>query len=793
MTSTPQESQSSQSYLFDRNQRPLQSRQRSQPRWRFRFLGFRVFFPVIGSALLGIAGIAFLCGEVVKYQAEEEIQTILSSKVHLLDSTLMQADTLATAFRSSLLTLHSQNAKNSDTYQKLTLELFKSRPKAVAGLGFGQSQNGLLPEQRWLFSYFFLNSNDPNAAGQPLPAPNESIRYVDGTQPGNFYPDSDRYRDFFLPQIDLWTLPYHSANGLQTSYYSPIFNDRGKWLGTVFVDVDGAFLQEALAGSALNDRGYFALLTPEGQVVSAPETPVGHGEDYRSIAGLDAVWLQMAEGQSGLIEGEKGYWAYARPQNQWLMVAFVPYEAVFNQLAWIGIGGMATVTGLLLLILVLALQSFKRRLRPLLDECDRLKLEQESVVAAQDEIAQISETFFQLLERVKANETQLQQDATQIQRLEAQLKQVAIVELEQKTLEAEVEHLFNVVDSVEQGDLLVAAQVRSQKMGLVADTLNRLIRRLGQTMSYILNVTNDVTQAIQPIKQHLALVTDSTRVQQQETDRIQTAIDQIRSTAQETTLEVMAATETIETTRAAIRAGQPAIEAMMQSIDLLQQGTSQLIKRSQTLSNYVELTTQFAKEQKRIAAMTRVLAANASMLASRAAGQQDPEQFAVITREFETIATQINQLASQTNQSLGTLKQRTEQIQTVVSGLDYDIQAMSQQIDQFDTGVERSQQLLDHAELISDCMAHMKQQCLQSHQAISAAAETTIASIQQMIAIADETLHHTDLSQAQTQQIEQQMHALQHQVKFFQLQPVQRQAHQLQLVEAAASSKPSDR
>lgn len=771
MTAMPQDSQSPRSQPAHKRQRLLQRALRRVP--RLRFFGSRVLIPALGSALLGIAGTTFLLSEIVKYQAEEEIQYRLDSKVSSIDSTLAQAAILAKTFRTSVLTLHSQAAKTPETYRKLTLELFKARPAAVTGLGFGQSQNGLLPEQQWLFSYFLLNSNDPNAIGQPLPAPDDKIRYVDGTQPGNFYPESDRYRSFFLPQTDLWTLPYQSGNGLQTSYYSPILDDRGKWLGTVFVDVDSKLLQESLAGSVLKQDGFFALITSEGQLVSSPTMPANA---KGSIAELDAVRQEMIQSQSrsGLIEAEKGYWAYARvPQNRWLVVAFVPYETVFSQLAWIGMGGTALIAGLLLLVLVLTTRSLNRRLRPVLDECQRL--DSSDSMPVNDEIAQISASFFRLLEQVKTSEAQLQRNADQIRELEAQIKQGAIVELEQKTLQAEVEHLFRVVDSAEKGDLLVAAQVGSQKTSTVADALNRLIRRLGAIMGGVVSHLDAVTQDTQQVKQLAASVNASAQQQIQEADRVQALINEVNTIAQNTVLNAIATTETVEKTRYAIQQGEPDISGMAQKINALRQGTDQLVKRTQTLTSYVQLTTQFAKDQKRIAAMTRVLAANASMLANRASGQQDPEQFAVITREFETIATQVNQLASQTNQSLVVLQQRTDQIQTVVSGIDYDIEAMSQQLNQFDAGVDRSQQLFEQVQLISDGVAQLGQQFTESQHAIAAATQTTLLSIHEISTIASTTIDRAGLTQAQAQEIEQQVQTLLHQVEFFKLEPVQRQ------------------
>jgi methyl-accepting chemotaxis protein len=335
----------------------------------------------------------------------------------------------------------------------------------------------------------------------------------------------------------------------------------------------------------------------------------------------------------------------------------------------------------------------------------------------------------------------------------------------------EVEHLLDVVAAIEHGDLTVEAQVSPRVTGLVADTLNRLIERLGAVMTIVLTAAQRVSQGSKDLEQLAVAVTGNVQQQTQSVVRVQSLMENVNQLSQNTVQQAIATREAVEATEATIAQGQQEAKAMTKGITELQQETKQIVKRTQTLTNYVELAAQFAKDQKRIAAMTRILAVNASMLASRASAQQDPEQLAVITREFETIAAQVNQLATQTNQSLVLQQQRTDQIQTVVSGLDHDVQAINQQVNRLTSSVNQSYKAFDTVAEVSQQVTQLGEAMSQSSQAIADAAQTTLQSIQTISTIAAETSNQADMTQEQAKQMEQLARTLLRNIEFFRLQP----------------------
>ena len=387
------------------------------------------------------------------------------------------------------------------------------------------------------------------------------------------------------------------------------------------------------------------------------------------------------------------------------------------------------------------------------------------------ELGVLEQSFNQMAQQLRESFAAVEEIRKDLE--ERVAERTAALQEESLALQQEVEHLLDVISAVEGGDLRVEAEVSPRVTGLVGDTLNRLVERLGQVMAIVLRAACRVTQGTEDLEQLAVAVAQSVKEQIQSVAQVQTVMEKVNNQAQDAASLAVATDEAVQLTQAAIDQGQQEITAMTQGIQGLQRDNEQIVKRTQTLTNYDELATQFVKDQKRIAAMSQVLAVNASMLANRAKAQQDPEQMAVITHEFETIAGQVNQLATQTNQSLIVLQQRTDQIQTVVSGLSHDVQEISQQVETFTLGVEQSQQIFHTIRSVSEKVAQMGQQVTQSSQAIADAAQTTLHSVHHISTISAETLKRADMTREQAEQMEQLARTLLQSVEFFQLPPGQ--------------------
>lgn len=370
--------------------------------FKLNSFGGRLFWMIMLGAVAGMGGMAFLFSEMLKRQAEEQVLSNIDSKVNAIASVTDSAETLAYSLGVSATTLHERGAQFPDTYRELVLQLFERRPEFVVGLGVGQSENGLIEEQPWLFPYYSAITSAEDTAFDP-----EAIRYEDmADDAGEFYPESERYQNYFEPQTSLWTGPYQGERNRLLTYYYPLFNSEGRWLGTSLVDIDSGYLGSLLDDAVFQKAGHFLLLTQAGMVIVDPTNPTTDAQTYQTVTGLEAMWQQVDPDLPGFLKGESGYWAYATvPGQDWLLFGFVPYNAIYGRIFRIA----AVTTGAMVLLLgtvvFFAISKLNQRIKPILLQGkqfanpDRDPLT-EFAITQQDELEQLSLSFFNILNQL---------------------------------------------------------------------------------------------------------------------------------------------------------------------------------------------------------------------------------------------------------------------------------------------------------------------------------------------------------------------------------------------------------
>jgi twitching motility protein PilJ len=380
---------------------------------------------------------------------------------------------------------------------------------------------------------------------------------------------------------------------------------------------------------------------------------------------------------------------------------------------------------------------------------------------AQQSLLESQETLFNLNQEIQQSNELLAAKEQATQR-------------ENEILMADVTDILEIVSEMEQGNLTVEAQVNDRATGLVADTLNRLSEALTRIIAQVLQTAEKVTEKTGELE-HLAIAT--ARAAQQQTEsvmEVQGLMNSVNEISQDTAQQAIAASVVVQQTRFAVTQGQQEMGAMTTGIAALQQGKEQIVKRTETLTDFVELAAQFSRDQKRVAALTRVLALNATTIASRASQQQDPEQFTSVAREFETIASQVNDLAVETNQNLLLLQQRTEQIQTVVSGLNQDVQQIEQLVNGFTLGVGQSRQVFDSIKAVTEQLVNVEQEVTNSSQNIAKSARETLKAIQAIATVAAQTEQQASVTREESGSMEQLASSLLELVKFFQIERSER-------------------
>ncbi|MGB5973484.1 MAG: methyl-accepting chemotaxis protein [Nodosilinea sp.] len=390
------------------------------------------------------------------------------------------------------------------------------------------------------------------------------------------------------------------------------------------------------------------------------------------------------------------------------------------------------------------------------------------LVRGEGEVAVLNATVNQLAQHLQGSFASLEQTQAE---LEQQLGQhTTALDDRAKALQHEVEQLLSAFSSVRMGDLTVTTADLTA-IDPVADAFNQCVERLGQILAAVSEIAAEVTEAASGTT---ALVVDTVGQAEQQVlsvSQVQALVETMLTLSRDNRQQVTVTVDAIAHSQTAVAQGQQDIDAMNRDVDSLQRETQQIVGRAQTLTSYFDLASQFVKDQNRIAALTRVLALNASMLSTRASEQQDPAQFAAVTREFETVASQVNDLADQTNQSLVVLQRRTEQIQTVVSGLNHDVEDISQQADSLTAGIGQSSLTFSQIRAAMAEATTLGPQVTQASQAIADGVKTTLESVQAIAAIATATAAQAYTTQRQSETTAAIARRLSRNVTYFQLPP----------------------
>ncbi|MEM9265379.1 MAG: Cache domain-containing protein [Cyanobacteria bacterium P01_F01_bin.13] len=374
-------------------------------RWlRLNSFGGRLFWMIMLGVLAGMGAMAFLFSEMLKRQAEDQVRSSIDSKVNAIASVTDSAETLAYSLGVSAVTLHERGAQFSDTYRELVLQLFEKRPEFVVGLGLGQSEYGIITNQQWLFPYYSAITSAESTSFDP-----DAIRYEDlADDAGEFYPDSARYRDYFVPQTSVWTEPYRGDRNRLLTYYYPLFDSEGSWLGATLVDIDSSFLSNLLDDVVFQKAGNFLLLTRSGRLIADPANPTNDVQTYQNVAGLNTIWEQADLDEPGFLRGETGYWAYAMvPGQDWLLFGYVPYRAIFGRIVTIAAITTGVMTLLLAAVVFLAIRTLNQRIKPILLQGNQFANSDESLLASaiqHDELEQLSLSFFNMLNQLNRHQ-----------------------------------------------------------------------------------------------------------------------------------------------------------------------------------------------------------------------------------------------------------------------------------------------------------------------------------------------------------------------------------------------------
>jgi methyl-accepting chemotaxis protein len=468
-------------------------------------------------------------------------------------------------------------------------------------------------------------------------------------------------------------------------------------------------------------------------------------------------------------------WASVTSVDRSEIAAIASQQGNFFGLIALLLGGIVTV---ITIVLARQLSSPLRALTATAEEFTAGNLTARATARGTQEMQTLAETLNSLAAKIANNEETIRQEVARLTATDVELKRSEEEKAESDALQNDIEQLLDTVSAIEEGNLTVQAPVSDRVTGLVSDTLNRLIEELARIMATVSMTAEEVTDSAIGLEQ-LALQSSQQAKQQTEAvDRIKALVQDVTELTEDNSNQTGEANVAMQQAQKAVGMGQGQMKALNGEIKSLEHGTNQITRRVQTLSEFVQLAVQFVKTQKRTASITRVLALNASLLSSRAIEQQDPDQFASIVSEFATITSQVNDLANQTNQDLVILQQRTDQIQTVVSGLSQDVREINQVVRVFTTGVDGSNQVFGNIQDATNRVVQVGQRVAESSQVIAQASHTTLSSVEDIATLAMATEQRANIIREQSGVMGQLSRDLLQLVSFFQIPSEQMQVSQ---------------
>lgn len=757
-------------------QKPLRNEvfpQKSGKKIRLNSLSSRLFLYVLGGALLGLGAMGLLFYQTFEKQAESELRGLVAAKVGAVNSELVPAKQSMDDFSSAIRNLRENNITDGDAYKKLTFEFFLSRPKLAMAAGFGQAPNAFIAGKKWFWPYFYVDQKSTEQKGERLAAPHNQFIYSELFKDDN-YPVQDYYTIPASGQ-SLFLEPYQYYGLTMTTYSRPIYDSKGKLLGVTGMDINMRAIDDEVKGKVVRNMGYYSILTTKGNLAAYSPDPkkVVEKASYKTIPDLVAIWPKLQQGDRGLIRTNGHFWAYQRiPVNNWILLAAVP-EGVITAPVFLITAGSTLGVGLLLAgVTFLFVQQMNQRLKPILDECNKLAaMDTETQAETQrlDEIGQLSSSFFNLLNQVKKNEGTIRQEASMQMRLDLQEEQQQSIESENALLQEDIEKLLDVVRAVEEGNLTVQAPVSNRVTGLVSDTFNRLTEELAAVMTQVLSAAQNVSSNTQTLEIITGKVAENASQQSESVSKALTLSSQVEESATATVKELQDSNQVLLSLIQTVKEGQSAINTLTQGTTTLQQGTDQIIQQMKTLGEFVGLAEQFVQDQNQIATQTQILALNASLVASRAAEQKDPRKFSAAAQEFAAIANQVSQLAQQTNEGLTSLEQRTSQIQNVVASVDAEVQGLGSLVSGFTKGVEQSNQSFNSVQTVTTNVVRTGEQVAQSSQDIIDRAQSTAFAMKAIVELAQRTADLTLDARQQSESMGQLSDQLLQRVEFFRL------------------------
>ncbi|MFN9861149.1 MAG: cache domain-containing protein, partial [Pseudanabaena sp.] len=440
-------------------------------------MGLSLLLIAIGTSLLGLGGLGYLFYQELLSSSQREMSqsaelqsTQIESK---LNSVRQSADTVALNVKA--LFQQTPKQKTVDRYQKLVIDGVQ-KSDLVAGIGIVQNENLLFTVPKPTVPYVLKEQSGLKLEGatQKLTAPNDKLLVGNRSD----FQNSPLYKSPATNSKESWSEPYSALGKTLVTYSSPIL-DGQKVLGVVNADAIASNLV-AISNVSANSESKIGIVvvSASGRVITSSDQLATQLQNPATAEAIKNLVQQAKSQPTGIAQTGGNLWAYRKIQgSDWIVASSLPESEITNKLLLL-VGGAAIGISTILAIAILSfINSLKKRLQPLTEECDRFLAQQGTTdlnLEGKDEIDRLGLSLKNTLQKAKNNELRLRSESNQTVDLDSSTSpQIQEDFVEAELTKEEVGNLLDVVSSMIEGVVTVEAEVNDRAAGLVSDTFNR--------------------------------------------------------------------------------------------------------------------------------------------------------------------------------------------------------------------------------------------------------------------------------------------------------------------------------
>jgi methyl-accepting chemotaxis protein PixJ len=730
---------------------------KKQKRSPLKSIGTRLFAAIIGGAIVGLGGTAYLFYKNLETQTVGKIQQTVDLETQEIVTELQAVSQASRNLAATIEFFERKGVKDTQFYESLLLEFYKTRAKFAMAAYFGQTPYGIITSKEWYFPYFYIDQKNETQIGTRLSAPNNDVIYSELFKDDN-YPSRDYYKVPVAKKTPTWVEPFPWYGITATAFTWPIFDRDGKMIGFSGSDVNITSISKKISPTVLNNSGYFALISEQGKLLSYSPNPQKALDmaSYDTIPELKAIWTQIGNKKAGIIQANGQYWSFRRIEtNNWLMLAAVPQSVVQMPILGITLAGTLSAGLILAGTVFLFVRRLNKKLDPILAQCENLgefDLELKEAIRQNDEIDGLSISVFELIRQLNDEKERVRQEAeSRLAEVQERLNLSQQVEKEGEILQTEIGKILDVVATLESGDFTTKAEVGEGVTGLVANSLNLFVEEIANTLITVSTAAEQVSNSAELLGVLAEEVATNTARQAQGAEMAMNLTESVNNSAKDSTQQLEEMDVKLNRVNKAVEEGEAEIRVMGLAISSLQKGKDQMLQQMLALGEFVGIAEQFVGEQTQIATLSQTLAMSANLLAARASEQKDPRQFLSVAREFGTISAQMKTLAQQTNGGLTTLQKRTDTVRSVVGTVSQEIENMASLVENFTYGVDLSQQVFDRVRQAAGELIQTEESIVSSTQNIATAAQSSAKTMKEIAVLASQTAHLTQTTNEQSE------------------------------------------